>query len=254
MWNPDQYLKFAQPRFRPAIDLLSQIACEAPRNVYDLGCGAGNVTKMLAQRWPEASIVGIDDSESMLEKARQSHLAISWQQRSIASWTPDEPADVIYSNAALQWLSGHEILFPRLMSSLAPGGILAVQMPRNFDEPSHSLIHDTVRSGPWAGRLAHLLRPSPVGDAHYYYKLVARHSASVDIWETQYLQVLSGKDPVKEWTKGTWLRQFLDALDEADRPAFEDDYARRLRDAYPCLENCNTLYPFRRLFIVAKSH
>ena len=252
MWSPDQYLKFAQPRFRPARDLLARIDYDAPRCVYDLGCGVGNVTKMLAERWPESTIIGVDDSDEMLEKATKSYPTIAWKQQSIVSWTPDEPADVIYSNAALQWLNDHETLFPRLMRSLASEGILAVQMPRNFDEPSHTLIRDTVNSGPWSAQLQHLLRPSPVADAHYYYRLVAPYASSVDIWETQYLQVLSGKDPVKEWTKGTWLKQFLDALDEADRPAFEEDYAGRLREAYPCLDNGNTLFPFRRLFIVAK--
>lgn len=252
MWNPDQYLKFAQPRFRPAKDLLTQINCDAPQHVYDLGCGAGNVTQMLAERWPGATIVGVDDSDDMLEKARVSNPAITWTRGSIAGWTPEQPADVIYSNAALQWLTDHETLFPRLMGLLAPEGILAVQMPRNFNEPSHTLIRDTVNAGPWSEQLQHLLRPSPVADARHYYALVAPYASSVDIWETQYLQVLSGKDPVKEWTKGTWLKQFLDALDEADRPAFEEDYARRLRDAYPCLDNGTTLFPFRRLFIVAK--
>jgi len=252
MWNPDQYLKFAQPRFRPAQDLLARVPIAAPRTVYDLGCGAGNVTRMLAQRWPEAKIMGIDDSEEMLAKAAQEPSDITWRCQSIAEWTPEEPADVIYSNAALHWLTRHQTLFPRLVGMLAPGGVLAVQMPRNFNEPSHTLIWETLRAGPWQSRLEHLIRPSPVGTPHYYYNLVAPLASSIDIWETQYLQILQGKDPVKEWTKGTWLKQFLDELDEADRPAFEEDYARRLRDAYPVHDNGDTLFPFRRLFIVVR--
>lgn len=252
MWNPEQYLKFAAPRFRPAQDLLMRVAIDSPRTVYDLGCGAGNVTRMLAQRWLGAQIVGVDDSEAMLAQAEREATDIIWKCQGLAEWAPEAPADVIYSNAALHWLPDHRTLFPRLMGMLAPGGVLAVQMPRNFNEPSHTLIRETLRAGPWRSRLEHLLRPSPVDTPDFYYGLVAPQAAEVDIWETQYLQVLQGKDPVKEWTKGTWLRQFLDALDEADRPAFEEDYARRLRDTYPGLPNGTTLFPFRRLFIVAR--
>lgn len=252
MWNPEQYLKFAAPRFRPAQDLLMRVAIDAPRTVYDLGCGAGNVTRMLAQRWPGAQVVGVDDSEAMLAQAEREATDIIWKLQGLAEWAPEEPADVIYSNAALHWLPDHRSLFPRLMAMLAPGGVLAVQMPRNFNEPSHTLIWETLRAGPWRSRLEHLVRPSPVDTADFYYGLVAPLAADVDIWEMQYLQVLQGKDPVKEWTKGTWLKQFLDALDEADRPAFEEDYAKRLREAYPVRADGKTLFPFRRLFIVAR--
>ncbi len=252
MWSPEQYLKFAAPRFRPAQDLLARVLVEAPGTVYDLGCGAGNVTRMLAGRWPDAQIVGVDASEEMLAQAEREASGIIWQRRSVAEWTPEEPADVIYSNAALHWLPDHQTLFPRLMGSLAPGGVLAVQMPRNFNEPSHTLIWETLRAGPWRARLEHLVRPSPVAAPDFYYGLLAPLAVEVDIWETQYLQVLEGKDPVKEWTKGTWLKQFLDELDEADRPAFEEDYAGRLRRAYPGREDGKTLFPFRRLFIVAR--
>lgn len=252
MWNPQQYLKFAQPRFRPAQDLLARIAFDSPRTVYDLGCGAGNVTRMLAQRWPDAKVIGVDDSAEMLAQAAQEAGGITWQQQSIAEWKPEEPADVIYSNAALHWLSDHQTLFPKLMDKLAPGGVLAVQMPRNFNEPSHTLIWETLRAGPWFAQLEHLIRPAPVNTPDFYYELVSPLATDVDIWETQYFQILQGKDPVKEWTKGTWLKQFLDELDEADRPAFEEDYAQRLRKAYPFQENGNTLFPFRRLFMVLR--
>jgi trans-aconitate 2-methyltransferase len=251
-WNPSQYLKFAEPRFRPAQDLLARITVDAPQTIYDLGCGAGNVTHLLAERWPSAAITGIDDSAEMLAQAAKKQSGITWRQQSIARWAPDRPAELIFSNAALHWLPGHAELFPRLMSLLAPGGLLAVQMPRNFNAPSHTLIAETIRVGPWCSRLEHLLRPAPVGDPLVYYDLLAPYAASVDIWETEYLQVLQGKDPVKEWTKGTWLKQFLDELDAADQPAFEEDYAQRLRLAYPPQRNGNTLFPFRRLFMVVQ--
>ncbi len=252
MWDPAQYLKFAAPRFRPAMDLLARVAIEAPKTVYDLGCGAGNVTRLLAQSWPDARVVGVDDSAEMLAQAAKEAPGIVWQCQSVASWTPEQAADLIYSNAALHWLPDHQALFPRLMGCLTPGGVLAVQMPRNFSEPSHALIRETVAGGPWRDRLAPLVQPSPVAAPEYYYDLLAPLAAELDMWETQYQHVLEGEDPVKEWTKGTWLKQFLDALDEGDLPAFEADYAVRLRKAYPRRADGKTVFPFRRLFIVAR--
>jgi len=250
-WNPDQYLKFAAPRLQPAIDLLARVPCTQPHTVYDLGCGTGNVTQLLAARWPGASITGVDDSAEMLAKARAAAPGLHWVQQSLASWRAPAAADLIYSNAALHWLPDHQRLFPALVEQLAPGGVLAVQMPRNFGAPSHTLIAQAVRSGPWRVRLEPLLAPSPVGEPAFYYDVLSARVARLDIWETEYLQVLSGADPVKEWTKGTWLKQFLDALGEPERRAFEDDYAARLRQAYPPLPDGNTLFPFRRLFLLA---
>lgn len=250
-WNPDQYLKFSAPRLRPALDLLAAVPATHPRTVYDLGCGAGNVTRLLAQRWPQAAVTGVDDSAAMLAKAAADPGGVRWVQESLADWRADRPADVIYSNAALHWLPVHAQLFPTLLAQLAPGGVLAVQMPRNFDAPSHTLIAHTVRTGPWRARLEPLLQPSPVATPDIYYNMLAPIAARLDIWETEYLQVLEGPDPVKEWTKGTWLKQFLDALVEPERSAFEAEYAARLRMAYPMRADGTTLFPFRRLFMVA---
>jgi trans-aconitate 2-methyltransferase len=251
-WNPDQYLKFAGPRFRPAQDLLARIDADAPATVYDLGCGTGHITQMLAQRWPHARITGVDDSADMLSKARAESACIQWQQQSIADWSPNEPADIVYSNAALHWLGSHETLFPRIMQQLAKGGTLAVQMPRNFNARSHTLIEETVRSGPWAQQLTGLIRSSPVQEPDFYYDILAECASHIDIWETQYLQALTGTNPVKEWTKGTWLKPFLDALDEPERQAFENDYAQRVAQVYPTRPDGITLFPFRRLFIIAR--
>jgi trans-aconitate 2-methyltransferase len=161
-WNPEQYLKFAQPRLRPAIDLLAKVALDTPSTIYDLGCGAGNVTRILAERWPGATIIGIDSSRQMLEEAAATPSRIEWQQESIAHWMPQTPVDLIFSNAALHWLPDHGSLFPRLMHALAPRGVLAVQMPRSFGAPSHRLIADTIRAGPWRSRLEPLLGAAPV--------------------------------------------------------------------------------------------
>jgi trans-aconitate 2-methyltransferase len=249
-WNPQQYLKFSQPRLRPALDLLARIDVTSPRRIYDLGCGTGNITRMLAERWPSARVTGVDDSSEMLARASAESKHVEWVQESLADWRPDEPAGLIYSNAALHWLPDHATLFPRLIDALAPGGTLAVQMPRNFLAPSHTLIHETARAGAWLGKLEHLIVPAPVSDPQVYYSMLHEHASSLDIWETEYLHVLEGKDAVKEWTKGTWLKRFLDALEEPQRSEFESEYARRVGAAYPPLANGETLLPFRRLFLV----
>jgi trans-aconitate 2-methyltransferase len=251
-WNPNQYLKFSQPRLRPAMDLLARIPAAEPQYVYDLGCGAGNVTAALVARWPRAKIIGVDNSASMLEQAAKALPQVQWLHHGLADWRAEHPADVIYSNAALHWLPHHQQLFPALVKALSPGGVLAVQMPRNFAAPSHALIDDTARAGPWLAKLEPLLGAAPVGEPQFYYSLLAPQAASLDIWESEYLQVLSGEDPVKEWTKGTWLMPFLDRLDPAERAAFEAEYAQRLRGAYPRLADGSTLFPFRRLFIVLR--
>jgi len=250
-WDPNQYLKFAGPRLRPALDLLQRIDREAPATVYDLGAGAGNVTRLLAQRWPEATIVGVDSSAEMLAKAAADNPAIEWQQADLAAWRVPRKADVIYSNAALQWLGEHEHLFPGIFAQLAPGGVLAVQMPRNFAAPSHLLIFETALDGPWRPVLEPLLNRSPVAVPDFFYDLLAPLTASLDIWETEYLQVLDGPNPVKEYTKGSWLSPLLAALDEPLRGEFEAEYGRRVLAAYPPRRDGKTLFPFRRLFIVA---
>jgi trans-aconitate 2-methyltransferase len=250
-WDPGQYLKFAGPRLRPAIDLLNRVALDAPDTVFDLGAGAGNVTRLLVERWPGAQVTGVDSSQPMLDQAAAAVPGAAWVRAELEQWQPDRPAALLYSNAALQWLDGHAALFPRLMGLLAPGGVLAVQMPRNFAAPSHTLITEAARSGPWRDRLAPLLRPAPTAEPGVYYDLLAPHAATLDIWETEYVQPLRGDNPVKEWTKGTWLKPLLDALDEPERGGFEDAYGALVRAAYPPRPDGVTLFPFRRLFLVA---
>jgi len=249
-WSPDQYLKFSQARLRPAIDLLNRIGLTAPRRIYDLGCGAGNVTVAILDRWPHARITGVDNSAPMLAQARKLLPQVQWTLKRLDEWRPDVPPDLIYSNAAIQWLPDHQHLLPALIDTLAPGGVLAVQMPRNFSAPSHTLIAQVARSGKWRSKLESLLGPPPVAEPAVYYSMLSPLSGSIDIWESEYLQALSGADPVKEWTRGTALIPFLDRLDPSEQAEFENDYARCLRDAYPPRADGTTLFPFRRLFIV----
>ena len=250
-WDPAQYLKFAGPRLRPALDLLQRIDFEAPQIVYDLGAGAGNVTRLIAARWPEARVTGVDSSAEMLAEAAAENPQIQWQQADLGIWRPERPADVIYSNAALHWLDHHERLFPAVFARVAPGGVLAVQIPRNFGAPSHTSITETALDGPWRQRLEPLLRPSPVAEPAFYYDLLAPRAAALDIWETEYLQVLEGENPVKEWTKGTWLTPLLAVLEEPERSRFEAAYGERVAAAYPPRSDGKTLFPFRRMFLIA---
>lgn len=250
-WDPDDYLKFADQRLRPALDLMARITTAAPRHVFDLGCGAGNVTRLLARRWPDAEIVGVDSSPEMLAAARAAEQrgGPAWQLADLARWTAPQPADLLFSNAALHWLDDHATLFPRLIAQLASGGTLAVQMPRNHAAPSHTCM--AAAAGLWWDRLGPLLRTSPVADPAFYYDLLAPVAATLDIWETEYLQVLSGDDPVLEWTRSTALAPLVAALEGDARERFLADYAARLRTAYPRRADGKTLLPFRRLFIVA---
>jgi len=251
-WNPAQYQKFAQPRLRPALELLARVELESPAFVYDLGCGTGALTKIMAERWPHATVTGIDSSSDMLERAASGSPNLRWLRRDIAGWKPHEAPNLIFSNAALHWLPDHERVLPALLKSLAPDGVLAVQMPRNFSAPSHLAIGETVRAGPWRPRLEPLLRESPVADPMWYFELLSSAGAEVDLWQSVYFQVLRGEDPVKEWTKGTWLQPFLQALHEHERGAFEAAYAKRVAAAYPKRADGTTVFPFLRLFFVAR--
>ena len=249
-WNPEQYLKFAGPRLRPALDLLARVDLENPRIIFDLGCGAGNVTRLLAERWPAARLVGVDSSPEMLEKAKGALPSAQWVVADLADWQPPEPADLIFSNAALHWLGDHETLFRRLVSYLAPGGVLAVQMPHNFHAPSHVCMDEAAAAGPWGETLRPHLRPSPVGDPAFYWDLLASHQP--DIWETEYLHALEGEDAVVQWTMGTSLKPLLDALAEPWRGQFLEDYRRRIAGAYARRSDGVTLFAFRRLFVVSR--
>ena len=251
-WDPAQYLKFAGERMRPAVDLLARIPVEAPQAVVDLGCGAGNLAPMFLARWPQARLTGVDSSPEMLAKARAGHPSAQFVQADIGRWRPAAPVDVLYSNAALHWLEGHARLIPGLLEAVKPGGFLAIQMPRNFNAPSHTTIVEAIEQGPWRAQLEPVLRREPVAAPGEYWRMLKGRTARLEIWETEYLQVLAGENPVAEYTKGTWLKQFLDRLQGPDKAAFEADYRRRVAGWYPPEADGRTLFPFRRLFIVAQ--
>ena len=250
-WDPKQYLAFGDHRLRPALELLMRVPLEAPASVVDLGCGAGNVTAHLRRRWPEAAITGIDSSPEMLAKAAEAEPGVLWREGDIATWQPEAPVEMIYANASLHWATEHESLFPRLMENIVPGGALAVQMPRNFGQPSHTSMAEVAMQGAWAESLTRVQRNAPVAEPDFYYDLLAPLSSHLDLWETRYVQVLEGENPVAEFTKGSWLKPMLDALDEPMRSEFETAYRERVVQYYPPRDDGTTLFPFNRMFMVA---
>ena len=250
-WDPAQYLKFADERARPVLDLLARVPAETPQTVFDLGCGPGNVTALLARRWPGARVIGVDQSEAMLIEARAHHPGIEFVAADLATFRPEAPADVIVANAALHWLSGHAGLFPALVRALAPNGVLAVQMPHADGQPSHVLMAESAKSGPWRAKALAALPRYPDHAPADYYGWLAGVCRTVDIWETVYLHALAGDNAVLEWMKGAALRALLAALSPEEQNGFLADYRQRLRAAYPRRADGTTLFPFRRLFIVA---
>jgi trans-aconitate 2-methyltransferase len=250
-WDASQYLKFEDQRTRPAIDLLARIALAAPARVIDLGCGPGNSTALLAARWPSAYIAGLDNAPDMLATARRAHPAVTWIDGDIAGWSPSERYDVVYSNAALQWVPDHAALLPRLLAAVAPGGVLAVQMPRTGDAPAHRLMRELANDGPWAGQLAGRAR-AHVQAPGFYYDLLAPQARAVDLWETEYQQIMAEPGAILEWVKGTALRPFLEPLSQDQRAAFTSRYRAALERAYEPQADGRIIFPFRRLFLICR--
>lgn len=253
MWNPDVYMKFSALRTRPALELASRCGPVGDGLIYDLGCGSGNSTQVLASLNPEARLIGVDSSTEMLYRAgNEGPAAALWTQGDLESWSADEPADLIFSNAAYQWLDHHEQLLPRLLDHVKPGGKLAIQMPQNFAAPSHVFMRKIASEGPFGSKLKPHLRHDPVGSPQDYYDLFAARAASIDIWETEYAQILEGEDPVFNWVSGTALRPIMAALEDDEREIFASDYKRALTQAYPPRPDGKTVFPFKRIFIVVQ--
>ncbi len=256
-WDPLEYARFGAQRLIAARDLLARVT-EPPADggelrITDLGCGAGAATALLRERWPGATIHGLDSSAEMLAEARSGVAGgILWQRADIARWEPVAPQHLLFSNAALHWLDDHTTLFPRLVAALADGGVLAVQMPMNQSAASHQVLFDVAESEPWRSRLAGLVRRRPVADPAQYRALLEAPCGRVEIWVTEYPYLLEGGDAVAAFTAGTVCRPFLAVLGSADQDAFLLEYRHRLRPFYEPRPDGRTLYPFRRLFVVAR--
>jgi len=258
MWDPRQYLNFADERSRPFFDLAGRIGAASPGYVVDLGCGPGQLTASLAARWPEATVLGIDSSAEMIRAARAAAYRdgdhrgrLSFAVGDVRDFKAERPVDVIISNAVLQWVPEHLDLLPRWAGYLASGGWLAFQLPGNFDQPSHAVLRELARSDTWRDRLAGVALNRQAGDPEIYLDLLIRAGLVVDAWETTYLHVLHGPDPVTEWYRGTGLRPVLAVLAPAEAEEFVQQYGDQMRAAYPAAPY-GTVLPFRRVFVVAR--
>jgi trans-aconitate 2-methyltransferase len=253
MWDAGQYLRFGGERARPFFDLVAQVGATEPGYVADLGCGPGNLTAALARRWPGAAVTGVDSSPEMIDAAQASAAAdggnLSFALGDVWDWQPERPVDVLVCNAVLQWLPGHDELLRRWAALLAPDGWLAFQLPGNFDQPSHRIVKELAGSPRWRDLLAGARLNRQAGDPADYVALLAGPGYAVDAWETSYLHVLPGDNPVLEWTKGSTLRPVLAALDAEQAAEFTREYGERLRDTYR-QQSFGTLFPFRRVFTV----
>lgn len=251
MWDAHQYLRFGGERARPFFDLIAQIGATGPGYVADLGCGPGNLTGVLALRWPGAEVTGVDNSPEMIAEATSApdRGGPRFVLADIRAWQPERPPDVLVCNAVLQWVPDHHDLLLRWADLLAPGGWLAFQLPGNVGQPSHAIIREMAGSARWRALLAGAELNRQAGDPEEYAELLARPGYDVDAWETSYVHILSGENPVLEWAKGTTLRPVLAALDEEQAAAFLLEYGERVRQAYKP-RTFGTLFPFRRVFTV----
>lgn len=253
-WDPQQYLRFSNERSRPFFDLLARVPDEEVRTAADLGCGPGNLTATLVDRWPNAAVWGVDSSPEMLASATRLFVQprLHFLQADLASWRPEQPLDRIVSNAAIQWVPDHEAVLRHLFALLASGGVLAVQMPNNFDEPAHRLLAEVVQQEPWTSAVGQWRERYFVQSASWYTTTLYRLGYSdIDVWETIYQHILQGPDAVLEWMKGTALRPVLSRLAANQQAQFLTSYQARLQETYP--ESAyGTLFSFRRLFFVAR--
>lgn len=250
-WDPALYLAYESERARPFVDLVSRIPTE-PRAIVDLGCGPGHLTAVLRGRWPAATILGVDSSPEMVEQARRENAdpAVGYELGDIAAWSPADPVDLVVSNAAFQWVPDQLEVVPRLREHVAPGGVLAFQVPDNHQEPSHVLLRELASQDPYAEHAAGLAQARGVSPRTYL-ELLVDDAWELDVWGTTYLHLLPGEDPVFRWISGTGARPVLEALPEGLRGRFVEDYKAALRSAYP-REGYGTVLPFPRTFVVAK--
>jgi trans-aconitate 2-methyltransferase len=253
-WDPAIYERYKLYRERPALDLLIKIPTDLdPREIWDLGCGPGEHAAVLAARHPKAGVHGLDSSPEMLAVARRRPAEIDWVLGDVAAFAPDVAPDLIFTNAALQWLPDHAALFPKLVRTLAPGGVFACQMPLSWKSAWHAVLHETAADPRWAAQLKGVGRLRPVAEAEDYYGWLAPLCEEVDIWSTTYLHVLEGEDPVVDWMMGSGMRPYLDALtDPVQRAGFIDLYRDKVAVAVPARPDGTTLFPFPRFFILAR--
>jgi trans-aconitate 2-methyltransferase len=251
-WNPSKYLAFSAERSRPAVDLLQQAASGDHRVIVDLGCGPGNSTELLRQRFPKAQITGVDSSPAMIDRARNSGIAAVFELADVSAWTPSADVDLVFSNSLFQWIPNHQDVLRKIFEALQPGAVLAIQMPDNLAEPSHRMMVETASQTPWRKRLELVAtaRP-PLASATSYFELLKPLATKVDVWRTTYHHVMDGHHGIVDMLTSTGLKPFTDPLDEASRTEFLAQYRRAIAPHYPVMPDGKVLLPFPRLFIAA---
>jgi trans-aconitate 2-methyltransferase len=253
-WDPNLYLQFSGQRARPATDLIAQITLENPRRVVDVGCGTGNSTELLHMRWPQAELIGVDNSQEMLAQARAHHPEWHWMDSSVEAWSPNGVFDLVFSNACLHWVPNHGPLFPRLLNYVAPGGALAVQMPNSHHLPAHVLMKEVANDpkAPWATILAGASETYHVQPPSFYYDALRNTASRVNVWQSEYLQIMDGPQAILDWVRSTAMRRYTVPLASDEmRRAFEQRCLERFREAYAADDQGKSLFPYRRIFIIA---
>jgi trans-aconitate 2-methyltransferase len=252
-WNPELYRRFEDERTRPALDLLARVPLSRAARVVDVGCGPGNSTEILLERFPDANTLGVDSSEAMIESARARLPDCRFELGDLSTWQPTAPPDLIFANAVLQWVPEHESLLPRLFSALAPGGVLALQVPDNLDEASHRLMREVAADGPWSSAIgdAASVRSRILSVAEYY-DLLAPRAAHVEIWRTAYQHPMTSASAIVDWLRATGLRPFIEPLALRERAAFLSEYEQRIAAAYSPRADGLRLLAFPRLVVVAR--
>ena len=251
-WNAEHYLKYGDERTRPAADLVARIRIDRPAVIADLGCGPGNSTQILRDRWPQSEIIGIDNSPQMIEAAQRTYPDQKWLLADVSQWTSSGPVDLLYSNAALQWLPDHGALMPRLFGMVAAGGALAFQIPSSTYATVRTLIHDISYRPAWSERMNAPRNALTMECPAFYYDALVKIATNLDLWETEYSHVLESAASIVDWISSTGLRPFLAALDtDAERAEFTSELHQRVRDAYQVRADGKVLFPFRRTFVIA---
>lgn len=251
-WNATHYLRYCDERTRAATDLAARVKLDGPNTIADIGCGPGNSTQILRIRWPHSDVLGIDNSSEMIETAKQSFPEQNWCLADASDWIPANPIDLIYSNAALQWLPNHDVLVPHLFTMVAPGGALAFQIPSSTYATVRTLIHDISHDSAWTERMNGPRNALTMENPSFYYDALVAKATSLDVWETEYNHVMDSKESIVDWIASTGLRPFLAALDtKTERNDFLTELHRRVSFAYELRADGKVLYPFRRTFVIA---
>ena len=251
-WDSAQYCRFSDDRTRPAVELLARVPLQQVETVAELGSGPGNSTMLLASRWPKSKIIGVDNSPEMLDEARKRLPTTTFELGDLATWTPSGPLDLVFSNAAVQWLPNHDALLPRLLRHLRPGGFLAIQMPANYCAPSHTAMNEIANLPRWKEWLGNMPEMAPISSAERYYDSLSALARRVDLWQTEYFHEMSSSDEIVEWVKGAGLRPYLAQLPEEKRAEYLECYRHAISKNYPQQQNGRVLFSFKRLFIVVE--